>query len=162
MATKGQKFKQWTPEEKYKLIEPLLTMEKGSKIYSREIGINSGLLFAWVKKYREKGMEGLVNKKKPGNPLSKYSSKKNLTKEERFRLRGNIWGCFDFLYSFFPLAIFFAPAAICCLIFLISAGISWFMLKAEYNYSYLISYEKGFHSFCIGLGFYWHHEKKHH
>ena len=43
-----------------------------------------------------------------------------------------------------------------------SAGISWFMLKAEYNYSYLISYEKGFHSFCLGLGFYWHHEKKHH
>ena len=83
MATKGQKFKQWAPEEKYKLIEPLLTMEKGSKIYSREIGINSGLLFAWVKKYREKGMEGLVNKKKPGNPLSKYSSKKNLTKEEQ-------------------------------------------------------------------------------
>lgn len=31
MATKGQKFKQWTPEEKYKLIEPLLTMEKGQK-----------------------------------------------------------------------------------------------------------------------------------
>ena len=42
-----------------------------------------------------------------------------------------------------------------------SAGISWFMLKAEYNYSYLISYEKGFHSFCLVLGFYWHHEKKH-
>lgn len=28
MASKGQKFKQWTPEEKYKIIEPLLTMEK--------------------------------------------------------------------------------------------------------------------------------------
>lgn len=83
MARKGQKFKQWTPEEKYKLIEPLLKMEKGSRTYSREIGINSGLLYSWVKKYREKGMEGLVNKKKPGNPLSKYANKKNLTKEEQ-------------------------------------------------------------------------------
>lgn len=83
MARKGQKFKQWTPEEKYKLIEPLLRMEKGSRTYSREIGINSGLLYSWVKKYREKGMEGLVNKKKPGNPLSKYANKKNLTKEEQ-------------------------------------------------------------------------------
>lgn len=41
-------------------------MEKGSRIYSREIG-----------------MEGLVNKKKPGIPLSKYANKKNLTKEEQ-------------------------------------------------------------------------------
>jgi hypothetical protein len=28
-------------------------------------------------------MKGLVNKKKPGNPLSKYQNKKNLTKEEQ-------------------------------------------------------------------------------
>lgn len=83
MARKGQKFKQWTPEEKYKVIEPLIKMEKGSRTYSREIGINSGLLYSWVKKYREKGMEGLVNKRKPGNPLSKYSNKKTLTKEEQ-------------------------------------------------------------------------------
>ena len=83
MATKGQKFKQWTAEEKYKIIEPLLKMEKGTWTYSKEIGINSGLLYAWIKKYRENGMEGLKNKKKPGNPLSKYSRKKNLTKEEQ-------------------------------------------------------------------------------
>lgn len=63
MTSKGQKFKQWTLEEKYKLIGPLLTMEKGSRTYSREIGINSGLLFNWVKKDREKEMEGLVKKR---------------------------------------------------------------------------------------------------
>ena len=83
MASKGQRYKIWTAEEKYKIIEPLLKMEKGSKTYSREIGINSGLLYAWIKKYREKGMEGLINKKKPGNPLSKYSRRKSLTKEEQ-------------------------------------------------------------------------------
>ena len=71
MANKGQKFKMWTSEEKYKLIKPLLDREKGIRTYSREIGINSGLLYAWIKKFREQGMEGLINKKKPGNPLSK-------------------------------------------------------------------------------------------
>lgn len=83
MASKGQKFKIWTTEEKYELIKPLLNMEKGSRTYSREIGINSGLLYSWVKKYRENGMEGLINKKKPGNPLVKYSRKKELNKEEQ-------------------------------------------------------------------------------
>ena len=83
MATKGQKFKQWSAEEKYKLIEPLLNMEKGSRTYSREIGINSGLLYSWIKKYRENGIKGLENKRKPGNALAKYSSKKKLTKEEQ-------------------------------------------------------------------------------
>lgn len=83
MASKGQKFKHWTAEEKYKIIEPLLKMEKGSRTYSRETGINSGLLYSWVKKYRGSGMEGLINKKKPGNPLSKYSQRKNLSKEEQ-------------------------------------------------------------------------------
>jgi len=38
-------------------------MEKRSRTYSREIGINSGLLFNWVKKDREKEMEGLVKKR---------------------------------------------------------------------------------------------------
>ena len=83
MANKGQKYKQWTVEEKYKMIEPLLKMEKGIRVYSRESGINSGLLYAWVKKYRENGMEGLENKKKPRNPLAKYNNKKNLSKEEQ-------------------------------------------------------------------------------
>ncbi len=83
MASKGQKYKIWTPEEKYKIIEPLLNMEKGIWSYSKETGINSGLLYSWIKKYREKGIEGLTNKKKPGNPLSKYQSKKILTKEEQ-------------------------------------------------------------------------------
>ena len=80
---KGGTNKQWTAKEKYKIIEPLLNMEKGIWTYSKEIGINPGMLHSWLKKYRESGMEGLNNKKKPGNPLVKYSKKKVLTKEER-------------------------------------------------------------------------------
>jgi hypothetical protein len=40
MELKGQKHKQWTPEEKFKIIEPLLNMEKDAWTYSKEIGIN--------------------------------------------------------------------------------------------------------------------------
>lgn len=83
MSNKGQKYRQWTAEEKFKIIEPIVNMEKSSAQITKETGINNGLITAWIKKYREKGMEGLINKKKPGNPLCKYQSKKNLTKEEQ-------------------------------------------------------------------------------
>ena len=83
MAKKGQKYKKWTAEEKYKIIEPVLNMEKSTWDITREKGLNSGMIYNWIKKYREKGIEGLNNQKKPGNPLSKYQNKKNLTKEEQ-------------------------------------------------------------------------------
>ena len=83
MASKGQKFKQWSAEEKFKIIKPIIDMEKSSKQVTKETGINNGLITAWVHKYRKQGMNGLVSKKKPGNPLMKYSSRKFLTKEEQ-------------------------------------------------------------------------------
>lgn len=82
MARKGQKYKQWTADEKYKIIKPALDFEKSTWDITRETGLNNGMINAWIKKYRENGFEGLKNKKKPGNPLCKYSNKKNLTKEE--------------------------------------------------------------------------------
>jgi transposase-like protein len=83
MALKGQKFIERSAEEKLSIIKPILEMEKSSWDIQRETGINTGLLYSWIKKYRESGIEGLNNKKKPGNPLSKYLSKKDLTKEEQ-------------------------------------------------------------------------------
>lgn len=83
MASKGQKFKQWTAEEKYKIIKPVLDMEKSTHDITREFGLNSGMIYNWIKSYRNNGMDGLKSKRKPGNPLSKYSNKKYLTKEEQ-------------------------------------------------------------------------------
>ena len=83
MATKGQKQKFRTENEKYEIIKPILENIKSQTQVSKETGINIGLIFQWVKKYNEYGLEGLKNKTKPGNPLSKYQSKKNLTKEEK-------------------------------------------------------------------------------
>ena len=83
MASKGQKFKKWTAEEKFKIIEPALNFEKSTWDITRESGLNNGMINNWIKAYREKGYEGVVPKIKHDNPLAKYCNKKNLTKEEQ-------------------------------------------------------------------------------
>lgn len=83
MASKGQKYKQWTAEEKYKIIRPILENEKSQSQVTKETNLNIGLIFQWVKRYNGNGLKGLVNKKKPGNPLSKYEKRKSLNKEEQ-------------------------------------------------------------------------------
>ena len=83
MAKKGQKFKIWSAEEKYKVIKPIIDLETSLTQVSKETGISNSMLHSWTKLCKEKGIDGLKNKKKPGNPLAKYSNKKNLTKEEQ-------------------------------------------------------------------------------
>lgn len=83
MASKGQKYKQWTAEEKFKIIEPIIKFEKSSPQVTKETNINNGMITRWIHEYNNFGLEGLKPKKKPGNPLSKYSKRKILTKEEQ-------------------------------------------------------------------------------
>lgn len=56
---------------------------KSTPQISKEYDISQGMIINWIKKYKQFGYEGLVTKKKPGNPLSKYNNKKDLTKEEQ-------------------------------------------------------------------------------
>lgn len=81
----GGKNKYWTAKEKLEIIKPIINFEKSSSQVTKDTGINNGMLSRWVKEYNEQGMEGLTPKKKPGNPLSKYSNKKNLTKIEQLQ-----------------------------------------------------------------------------
>jgi transposase-like protein len=83
MAKKGQKFKVWSAEEKYKIIRPIIDLEISLTQVGKETGISSSMLHSWTKLYKENGIDGLKSKKKPGNPLSKFQNKKNLTKEEQ-------------------------------------------------------------------------------
>lgn len=52
MATKGQKFKQWTAEEKYEIIKPYLKMEKSSHEIGKEKTINNSMIIRWAKEYK--------------------------------------------------------------------------------------------------------------
>lgn len=79
----GGKNKCWTKEEKEKIVLYHLNNDIGMDKCAKYFGISKGQMFKWVTDYREKGIEGLINKKKPGNPLMKYSRRKELSKEEQ-------------------------------------------------------------------------------
>ena len=74
----------WSKEDKLKLINEVLD-GKSSQEVARENDISGGLLRNWIIKYNNYGIESLENKKKPGNPLCKYSNKKNLTDIEKLQ-----------------------------------------------------------------------------
>ena len=83
MASKGQKFKHWSKEEKLRIVKKIVDDGKSSYQVPREENIlSTGMIRRWVKLYVEQGENALENKKKPGNPLMKYSRRKTLTKEE--------------------------------------------------------------------------------
>ena len=79
---KGGKNKYWSAEEKYKVIEPIIKYEKTSGQVTKETGISNGMLSKWVNNYKNEGMKGLENKKKPGNPMAKYFATKNFNSRE--------------------------------------------------------------------------------
>lgn len=76
----------WSKEEKIRIVKKVVDDGKSSYIVAKEENISSsGMIRKWVKKYLEEGPESLENKKKPGNPLCKYSNKKNLSDIEKLQ-----------------------------------------------------------------------------
>ena len=77
------KNRTWSKEEKLRIINRNLIDGLSTEEIAREEDISGGMLRNWISKYLKYGEESLINKKKPGNPMCKYSNKKNLTKEEQ-------------------------------------------------------------------------------
>ena len=75
----------WSKEEKLKIINEVLLNFKSTEQVAKEYDISGGMLRGWIIKYNKFGENSLENKKKPGNPLSKYSSRKNLTEMEQLQ-----------------------------------------------------------------------------
>lgn len=69
-------------EEKLALVKRNLSGETLMSL-ERETGINNSQIYKWTNQYLEGGEEALVNKRKPGNPLVKYTRKKELTPTEQ-------------------------------------------------------------------------------
>ncbi len=82
---KGTKNRYWSKEDKLKIVRDMIENNLGEKIAGKKYGIEHSLVGKWRRKYIEFGEEALENKKKPGNPLSKYSRKKNLTEMEKLQ-----------------------------------------------------------------------------
>lgn len=75
----------YTKEEKIRICKKVINEGKSSYEVAKEENISSsGMIRRWVKEYIE-NPNLLENKKKPGNPLSKYSNRKNLTEMERLQ-----------------------------------------------------------------------------
>ena len=73
----------WSKDEKLRIVLRVINHENSLSIISQEENINPGQLYLWVKKYLEKGEEGLINAKKPGSPYKGLNLKKKLTDIEK-------------------------------------------------------------------------------
>jgi|AGTN01.1.fsa_nt_gi Transposase. len=80
---KGGTNKYWSKEEKLKIVKEMIENYISLPQMSKRRGISIGLLGTWRNRYQKEGDKGLENKRKPGNPLARYSRRKELTNEER-------------------------------------------------------------------------------
>ena len=71
----------WSKENKLKIIKEVLN-GKSSYDVAKKYDMSSGMIRRWVIKYKEFGEEVLINKKKPGNPMSKYFVTKHFKSRE--------------------------------------------------------------------------------
>ena len=72
-----------TAQEKFNIIKPIINGEISATQLGKELGLSDGMLITWIHKYQDGGIEALENKRKPGNPLAKYSSRKELSYTEQ-------------------------------------------------------------------------------
>ena len=83
---KGGKNKNWSQEEKLRIIRRYFNGEIGRCALAKEEGIAYGMLSNWITRYQSEGEEGLLNKKKPGNVFSALYTNKSLSEVERLKL----------------------------------------------------------------------------
>ena len=87
--------RKWTPEEKYELVAQVIAGATISSV-AYSVGINTGLLAQWIRKYKIWGYNGLVNRKKGRKTKEPTMKKMNINNpheleeseyEELIRLR---------------------------------------------------------------------------
>lgn len=78
------KYMMRSKEEKLAIVKRNLAGET-SRSLERETGCSHRLIQEWTRKYLAEGEAGLEVKKKPGNPLSRYERRNELTYEEQLQ-----------------------------------------------------------------------------
>ncbi|HEX2938156.1 MAG TPA: helix-turn-helix domain-containing protein [Ruminiclostridium sp.] len=86
MASKGQKFRKWSVEEKQRIVKRHTEDHVSVRQLSKEEGATDGMICRWVQEYEEAGEEGLQPRKRTGNPYAALSTSKSLTEIERLQL----------------------------------------------------------------------------
>lgn len=80
---KGGTNNMWSKEQKYKIILPIINGEISSVQRAKDLMLASGMIRNWVIAYNNGGIDALKNKRKPGNPLTKYINRKDLSYTEQ-------------------------------------------------------------------------------
>jgi transposase-like protein len=87
LASKGQKFRKWSKEEKLEIVKKYLEEHVSLIQLSKEVGATASMIAKWAKKYIEEGEEGLSShRSKRGNPYAALHTSKNLNEVDRLRL----------------------------------------------------------------------------
>ena len=84
MGKKGVPHREWSKEEKLRIIRLHLDEHISIRKIEREYGVSNGLVSAWVKKYLEEGEEAL--EPHTGNPYAALHTSRSLSEVERLRL----------------------------------------------------------------------------
>ena len=79
-----RKYSIRSKEEQLSVVKRNLSGESACSL-ARELGFDDRQIRDWVKLYQSEGEAGLEPKKKPGNPLSRYERRKELTYEEQLQ-----------------------------------------------------------------------------
>jgi transposase-like protein len=81
---RAKKFnKTWTADEKERIVKEMIDHGISQESMKRKTGISTSQLWKWKNQYINGGKQALENQRKPGNPMSKYLHKKELTREEQ-------------------------------------------------------------------------------
>lgn len=79
-----RKYTMRSKEEKLGIVKAVLSGTP-AQYYENQGIADHHTVMNWVKKYLAEGEGGLEQKKKPGNPLSRYERRKELTYEEQLQ-----------------------------------------------------------------------------
>ena len=82
---KGGTNRYWSKEAKCEYVKLVLSGEISAKQLGKENNVSHSMILHWVKRYQEGGIDALENKKKPGNPLTRYINRKELTPLEELQ-----------------------------------------------------------------------------
>lgn len=80
----ARKYRMRSKEEKLAIVKAVLSGTP-AQYYENQGIVDHHTVMDWVKKYEQEGEMGLEPKKKPGNPLSRYERRKELTYEEQLQ-----------------------------------------------------------------------------
>ncbi|MDY0317674.1 MAG: transposase [Candidatus Izemoplasmatales bacterium] len=80
---KGGKNNYWSTEEKIRIVKRIENGEGTYNEIAAEEKVTRSLMSEWYRRHKESGIAGITNKKKPGNPLVRYSRRETLTEIEK-------------------------------------------------------------------------------